>query len=206
MYLPDHFRMGDAAALEMAASAGVGHLVSQGADGHLESSFVPFLVAPDSDAEGVALRAHLSRANAHHRSLDGTEALVIVTGPDAYVSPSGYPSKAEHGKVVPTWNYAVVHLRGTVTVVDDAPWLRNLVTALTDRHEAGRPEPWQVSDAPEDYVEAALRGIVGVELRVTSVEGKAKLSQNRSDVDRAGATAMLAAGSAEEQAVARLMG
>jgi len=84
--------------------------------------------------------------------------------------------------------------------------LRDVVTALTDRHEAGRPEPWQVSDAPEDYVEAALRGIVGVELRVTSVEGKAKLSQNRSDVDRAGATAMLAAGSAEEQAVARLMG
>ena len=117
----------------------------------------------------------------------------VVTGPDAYVSPSWYATKAEHGKVVPTWNYSVVHLRGRIRVHDDPEWVRALVTRLTDRHERERDEPWQVTDAPEDYVVKNLRPIVGVELLVERVEAKAKLSQNRSAEDRAGVAAGLAA-------------
>ena len=144
--------------------------------------------------EGDRLVGHLARANAHWRRIvDGSPALAIVTGPDTYVSPSWYASKAEHGKVVPTWNYSVVHLRGRVAVHDDASWVRELVTRLTDRHEQPRPEPWSVTDAPADYVDKNLRPIVGVELLVSSVEAKAKLSQNRSDEDRAGVAAGLAA-------------
>ena len=137
---------------------------------------------------------HLARANAHWRRIvDGSPALAIVTGPDAYVSPSWYATKVEHGKVVPTWNYSVVHLRGSVVVHDDAEWVRALVTRLTDRHESPRDVPWAVSDAPDDYIEKNLRPIVGVEVVVSSVEAKAKLSQNRSDSDRAGVASGLAA-------------
>jgi transcriptional regulator len=118
--------------------------------------------------------------------VEGSPALAIVTGPDTYVSPSWYAAKAEHGKVVPTWNYSVVHLRGRIVVHDDADWVRALVTRLTDRHEGQREDRWHVTDAPEDYVTKNLRPIVGLELVVESVEAKAKLSQNRSDEDRAG--------------------
>lgn len=110
----------------------------------------------------------------------------MVTGADAYVSPSWYASKAEHGRVVPTWNYSAVHLRGPVTVRDDLDWVRSAVTRLTERHEAARPAPWSVSDAPEKFVTAQLRAVVGIEMQIESVEGKAKLSQNRSDADRRG--------------------
>ena len=116
-----------------------------------------------------------------------------MTGPDAYVSPSWYATKAEHGKVVPTWNYSVVHLRGSIVVHDDPEWVRALVTRLTDRHESARDEPWAVTDAPADYIDKNLRPIIGVEVVVSSVEAKAKLSQNRSEADRAGVAAGLAA-------------
>lgn len=162
-------------------------LVTVGEDGLPDATFLPVLW------EGDRLVGHLARANPHWRRIvDGAPALAIVTGPDAYVSPGWYASKAEHGKVVPTWNYSVVHLRGTVRVHDDAQWLRGLVTRLTDRHESSRDVPWGVGDAPEDYVEKNLRPIVGVEVVVSSVEAKAKLSQNRSDDDRAGVAAGLA--------------
>ena len=155
-------------------------LVTVGEDGVPDATFLPVLWEDDR------LVGHVARA-------DGSPALAIVTGPDTYVSPSWYASKAEHGKVVPTWNYSVVHLRGRVAVHDDPGWVRDLVTRLTDRHERPRAEPWAVTDAPADYVDKNLRPIVGVELVVSSVEAKAKRSQNRSDEDRAGVAAGLAA-------------
>jgi transcriptional regulator len=169
-------------------AVGTAQLVTVGEDGTPDATFLPVLW------EGDRLVGHLARANTHWRRIvDGSPALAIVTGADTYVSPSWYATKAEHGKVVPTWNYSVVHLRGAVTVHDDPAWVRGLVTRLTDRHEHPRAEPWAVTDAPADYVDKNLRPIVGVELVVGSVEAKAKLSQNRSDEDRAGVAAGLAA-------------
>ena len=163
-------------------------LVTVGDDGLPDATFLPVLWEADR------LVGHLARANAHWRRIvSGSPALAIVTGPDTYVSPSWYATKAEHGKVVPTWNYSVVHLRGRIVVHDDPDWVRALVTRLTDRHEQPRDEPWQVTDAPSDYIAKNLRPIVGVELLVESVEAKAKLSQNRSDEDRAGVVGGLAA-------------
>ncbi|HSU00954.1 MAG TPA: FMN-binding negative transcriptional regulator [Nocardioides sp.] len=181
LYLP-RFNVMDADAVRpFVAAVATAQLVTVGTDGLPDATFLPVLW------EGDRLVGHLARANAHWRRIvDGSPALAIVTGPDAYVSPSWYATKAEHGKVVPTWNYSVVHLRGRVRVHDDADWVRDLVTRLTDRHEQPRPEPWAVSDAPDDYVTRNLRPIVGVELEVEGVEAKAKLSQNRSDQDRAG--------------------
>ena len=114
-------------------------------------------------------------------------ALAIVHGPQAYISPSWYPSTARHGKVVPTWNYVSVHITGRLTVHRDPEWIRDVVTRLTARHEAGRPSPWRVSDAPGDFIDGQLRAIVGVELAIATVEAKEKLSQNRDAEDRAGA-------------------
>jgi transcriptional regulator len=169
-------------------AVGTAQLVTVGDDGLPDATFLPVLW------EGDRLVGHLARANGHWRRIvDGSPALAVVTGADTYVSPSWYTSKAEHGRVVPTWNYSVVHLRGRVVVHDDPQWVRALVTRLTDRHEQQRAEPWAVADAPEDYVEKNLRPIVGVEVVVESVEAKAKLSQNRSDEDRAGVAAGLAA-------------
>jgi transcriptional regulator len=149
----------------------------------------------------------MALANPHWRSIDaGTPALAVVTGPEAYVSPSFYPSKAEHGRVVPTWNYSAVHLTGRLSVHTDADWLRAQVGLLTDAMEEGRPEPWQVDDAPATYVEQMLRAIVGLELAVERVEGKAKLSQNRSAADRQGVVAGLrATGRDRDAAVAQAM-
>lgn len=170
------------------AAVATAQLVTVGADGTPDATFLPVLWEDDR------LVGHVARANAHwRRMVDGSPALAIVTGPDTYVSPSWYAAKAEHGRVVPTWNYSVVHLRGRIAVHDDPDWVRDLVTRLTDRHEADRAEPWAVSDAPEDYVTKNLRPIVGVELVVESVEAKAKLSQNRSDEDRHGVASGLAA-------------
>jgi transcriptional regulator len=170
------------------AAVAAAQLVTVGDDGLPDATFLPVLWEDDR------LVGHLARANAHwRRMVDGSPALAIVTGPDTYVSPSWYATKAEHGKVVPTWNYSVVHLRGRILVHDDPDWVRALVTRLTDRHEGDRDEPWHVTDAPDDYIAKNLRPIVGVELVVESVEAKAKLSQNRSDEDRAGVARGLAA-------------
>jgi transcriptional regulator len=138
----------------------------------------------------------MARANAHWQHIgDDAPALVIATGPEAYVSPSWYATKAEHGKVVPTWNYSAVQLRGTARVHHDREWLRAAVTDLTGVHEHDRDEPWHVTDAPAAYVEGQLGGIVGVEITVTGITGKAKLSQNRSEADQRGVVAGLGEGS-----------
>lgn len=170
------------------SAIGTAQLVTVSTDGAPDATFLPVLW------EGDSVVGHVARANAHwRRMVEDAPALAIVTGPDTYVSPSWYATKVEHGRVVPTWNYSVVHLRGRLRVHDDPDWVRALVTRLTDHHEQPRAEPWQVTDAPEDYVAKNLRPIVGVELVVEQVEAKAKLSQNRSGKDRAGVAAGVAA-------------
>ena len=138
------------------------------------------------------LLGHIAIANSQWQTAaPGAEALAIVHGPQAYISPAWYESKARHGRVVPTWNYQTVHLTGPVTFHQDTDWLRQFVTRLTRRHEDGRQHPWAVTDAPPEYIDGQLRAIVGVELQITSIEAKQKLSQNRSEPDRAGVVAGL---------------
>ncbi|WP_223434117.1 MULTISPECIES: FMN-binding negative transcriptional regulator [unclassified Pseudomonas] len=172
----------------------------------LQASHLPLLFSPDQGPNGT-LYGHFARANPHWKALqNGAEALVIFAGADAYISPGFYPSKAEHGKVVPTWNYVAVHAYGTAEVFTDADRLLNLVSTLTDRHEAGRDQPWKVADAPADYIDGMLKAIVGFALPIQRLEGKRKLSQNRSTADIAGVREGLAASpNVHDQALAHLM-
>lgn len=184
MYVPHHFALEDLDEIRsLVRDVHVGQLVTVGPDGMPDATLLPVLWEDDE------VVVHLARANEHWRRIaDGSPGLVVVTGPDAYITPRWYASKREHGRVVPTWNYSVVQLSGPVTVHDDVDWLREAVTRLTTRHE-GRSadgEPWHVGDAPERFVSGQLRAIVGVSLAVTHVEAKAKLSQNRSAEDQAG--------------------
>ena len=190
MYVPAHFaeeRPEAVAALVREAS--FGHLVVAAPDG-LASTPVPFVV----DDGLTTVRAHLARANPFHR-LAPCDALLIVPAGDAYVSPRWYPSKAEHGKVVPTWNYEVVHLHGRLLAHDDDTWIAEQMRAVTDEREARLAgEAWSVDDPPDGFVAAQRRATVGVSLAVGRVEAKRKLSQNRSDADRAAVTRALRAG------------
>lgn len=157
-------------------------LITHG-EGGLAANLIPML----ADEGLTRLTAHLARANPQIGDLEtGAEALVIFQGPQVYVSPQWYPSKAEHGRAVPTWNYLMVEVRGTPRVIADPDWLRDHVTRLTDRHEAGTPDPWAVSDAPERFLAGQIKGIVGLEIAVTHIAGKWKASQNREARDRAG--------------------
>jgi transcriptional regulator len=186
MYVPTHFAPDDEAVHELLSHHGAADLVTAGRDG-LEATMLPFIY----DRERGTLQGHFARNNDHWRRVDGQEALVIVRGPDAYVTPEWYASKAEHGRVVPTWNYVVAHVHGTVTIHDDPVWLADLVRRLTDHHEAGRPAPWSVDDAPERFVEGQLRAIVGLEVAVRRIDAKFKLSQNRPEADIDGVVAGL---------------
>lgn len=186
MYVPHFNTMDDTEVGPFLAAHAAGHLVTVGPDGRPDVTLLPLVLD-----EGRVL-AHFARANEQWRRIaPGSAGLVVVTAADAYISPSWYASKAEHGKVVPTWNYSEVQLSGTVTVHDDPEWVHDVVTRLTQRHEAHRAEPWAVTDAPDRYVTGQLRAIVGVELEVEAVTAKAKLSQNRSLADREGAIAGL---------------
>jgi transcriptional regulator len=198
MYVPRHFAMADLAEIEaFVHGAGSGDLVTF--DGQRPvSTLLPVIWDRPGEPEGDAdpgygrLLGHIAIANDQWRTAaPGAEALAIVHGPQAYISPAWYESKARRGRVVPTWNYAAVHLTGTVAFHHDAEWLRALVTRLTERHEGGREHPWAVTDAPPEYIDGQLRAIVGVELTITSVQAKQKLSQNRSALDRAGVVAGL---------------
>jgi transcriptional regulator len=145
------------------------------------------LEADPANSPNGTLRGHLARANGQLAALrQGSEALVIFQGLQAYVSPSWYPSKGEHGKVVPTWNYVAVHAWGAPRVIDDPAWLLRLVGELTDAHERDRASPWAVSDAPEEFIDGMLKAIVGIEIPIDRIEGKWKVSQNRSEPDRRG--------------------
>ena len=199
MYLPAHFEQHDPQALAaLMREHPLAALVSQGTEG-LTADHLPL----EFDEDSRTLRGHVARANPLWRGADGQPVLAIFRGAQAYVTPSWYPSKVVTHKVVPTWNYAVVHAHGTLHAVDDAAWLHALVTRLTDHHEAPRAAPWAVGDAPADYVQQMLRAIVGIELRVTRLVGKWKVSQNRSASDREGVAAGLEADGAPMAALVR---
>jgi transcriptional regulator len=167
----------------LVAAYPLGALVVQGAGG-LDADHVPFEICPPAaHAPFGSLRAHVARANPL-AGKDGAQALVLFQGPSAYVSPSFYEEKAISGKVVPTWNYAVVHAHGRLRVVDDPAWLLGLLERLTARHEASRPQPWAVADAPREYVDRLLEAVVGIEIVIERLEGKWKASQNRPRGDR----------------------
>ena len=203
MYVPAHFAPGSPGVAALLAAVEAVDLITPGPDGMI-ATFLPMLHSPTGEGFG-SLLGHVARTNPHWQAADEAESLVIAHGPDAYVSPRFYPSKAEHGRVVPTWNYVTAHVYGRLVVHDDVEWLRSLVTRLTERHEASAAQPWAVTDAPAAFTTGQLRAIVGVELVITRVEAKAKLSQNRSAEDQAGVVAGLAAGSPSEQAVADAM-
>ncbi|GAB3351050.1 FMN-binding negative transcriptional regulator [Modestobacter lapidis] len=177
MYVPEHFAAPDDALAQLMAAPGAVDLVSATAGG-LVATTLPMLHDPDAGT----LCGHLARTNTQWRDTVG-EVLVIVRGPDAYVSPSWYAGKAEHGRVVPTWDYVVAHVHGALVRHEDAAWLSAHVRRLTDVHEVARAEPWSVDDAPDHFVTGQLRAIVGVEVRISRVEAKWKLSQNRSAAD-----------------------
>jgi len=207
VYLPKHFEQPDT---EVIARLLVAHplatLVWSSADG-LTAEHLPLLWdrGPLDGPHGT-LRGHVARANPVWREAAGQPVLAAFQGPQAYVTPSWYPSKAATAKVVPTWNYAVAHLHGNLRIIEDAVWLRTLVGRLTDTHEASRAHRWQVDDAPADYIEQMLRAIVGIEIDVVRLQGKWKVSQNRSASDRAGVAAGLDSVAGEQaQAMAALV-
>jgi transcriptional regulator len=186
MYIPDSFREDRIPVLqEHIARKGFATLVTLGSAG-LTASHIPMLLDAAGEPFGT-LRGHLSRANGQWRDLSpDVEALAIFSGPQHYVSPSWYPSKAETGKVVPTWNYAVVHAYGYIRIVEDPEWLLRHVSSLTEAHEAAFETPWKVTDAPADFVRTMLNGIVGIEMPIRKLEGKWKVNQNRSASDQRG--------------------
>jgi transcriptional regulator len=183
MYVPAHFTADDATVRAVLDRSGAGDLVTVGEDGLL-ASLIPFVHDPGAGGQG-SLLGHLARNNPQWRASTTDQALVILRGPDGYVSPGWYATKTEHGRVVPTWDYLTVHVHGRLVVHDDPEFVADVVHRLTEQHEAGRAVPWSVEDAPPAYVAGQLRAVVGVEVRITRIEAKAKLSQNRpaADVD-----------------------
>jgi transcriptional regulator len=183
VYVPTAFEMDERELEELLLHHGAGDLITSGSSGLL-ATLIPFVFDASVGEHGV-LRGHLARNNEQWQVPAEGETLVIIRGPDSYVSPSWYASKQEHGRVVPTWNYVTVHVYGELRVHDDIEFVRGVVHELTSKHEATREPPWQVADAPAAFIEGQLRAIVGVELVITRVQAKAKLSQNRpaADVD-----------------------
>ncbi len=204
MYLPAHFEQTDRAALHaLMREHPLATLVTPGPAGP-EADHLPLELDPDAGPWGT-LRGHVARANPLWRQAAGQSVLVVFNGPQAYVSPSWYPSKAATHQVVPTWNYTVVQARGVLHAVEDAAWLHALVSRLTGHHEAPRAQPWAVGAAPPAYVQALLPAIVGIEIPLTGLVGKWKLSQNRSAADHQGVVQGLAAGEPFERHLAALM-
>lgn len=186
MYVPAHFEETRLEVLhDLVRRHPLATVVTLDSEG-LNANHIPMELDPGPQSLG-ALRGHVSRANPVWRNFSREVAsLAIFQGPEMYITPSWYQTKQESGKVVPTWNYAVVHAYGPLRIVEDQVWLRALVERLTDRHEGLRPEPWEVSDAPDDYIEGQLRGIVGIEIPIERLIGKWKVSQNRPETDRKG--------------------
>jgi transcriptional regulator len=185
MYQPDHFRIDDLPSMHALMRARpFAAFISAGPAG-LFATHLPTVLKSD-DPFGV-VECHFARANPHWKDLaHSSEALMIFQGPEGYITPNWYPSKIEHGKVVPTWNYAIVHAYGRAEMIEDALWLRRHVAALTAQQEEGEARPWALSDAPDAFVEAMLHGIVGCRFVITRLEGKWKMSQNRGTKDREG--------------------
>lgn len=194
MYVPKHFLVDDLAELYDAMHGiAAATIVSQGPDG-LIATHVPIELRRDQGSHG-AIRCHFARANPHAKAVaEGQELLAIFQGPQGYISPNWYPTKqTSGGKVVPTWNYLAIHSYGTASTFEGVEALRPHLEALTDRHEAGQHKPWAVSDAPDDFIETLARGIIGVEIAITRIDGKKKMSQNRPEADRMGMLAGLKA-------------
>jgi transcriptional regulator len=193
MYIPEMFAVTDEAEIaDMLRRIPLGSVVTRGREG-LFASQLPFV----HDPRKAILAGHLARANPHWRLASEEEALVIFQGANAYVTPNWYPSKGEHGRVVPTWNYETVHVYGRITWREDRDWLLGNVRALTEQFEAAQPMPWAVDDAPADHIDRLLGGIVGLELQIGRVEAKRKLSQNRPEADRQGVISGLTASPSE---------
>lgn len=188
MYQPPHFHQTDNEALfAFIQHNPLGLLITSGSGG-LIANPLPFLLRRSTtENEANCLLVHLARANPQWKAIEaGDEVLVSFMGTDHYITPNWYATKQENGKVVPTWNYQIVQVRGKATVHQDASWLLRQVSALTDQQEADLPRPWAVQDAPETFVQAQMRGIVGVEIQITGIEGKLKASQNRNEADYTG--------------------
>ena len=205
MYIPEAFRIDDLPSLHEAMQASrLANFVTATAAGPIATP-LPFILARGEGPFGT-LYGHVARANPQWKTPVIGEAMALFMGPDAYISPSWYATKREHGKVVPTWNYVTVHAFGAAEFFDDSQRLHDIVTRLTDLYEKPRAEPWAVTDAPERFVSAQLRGIVGIRMEITRVEGKRKMSQNRSLEDQAGVAAGLSeSGRAVERAAAVLV-
>ena len=186
MYLPSHFAEARVEVLhDLIRAYPFGTLVVLASNG-LDANHIPFEIDPEPAPFGT-LRGHLARANPLWKDFSAqVDALAIFQGPHTYISPSWYPTKKEHGKVVPTWNYAVVHATGPLRVIDEQAWVRRFVEQLTHRHEAHRSDPWQVTDAPAHFVDTMTSAIVGIEIPISRLTGKWKVSQNRPEKDRAG--------------------
>lgn len=206
MYIPDHFRASDDDVRDLLANLGAAELITATGEGLL-ATYLPLLYDPPGDDAPVGrLMGHVARSNRQWKVPALGDALVVARGPDAYISPTWYATKREHGRVVPTWNYVTAHIRGTLVVHDDRDWVEANVRALTARHESGRAPAWGVDDAPGPYIEGQLRAIVGVEIRIAAIEAKLKLSQNRSKADVEGAIdGLLATERTGAEAMAREM-
>ncbi|HSU48029.1 MAG TPA: FMN-binding negative transcriptional regulator [Arthrobacter sp.] len=200
MYIPAHFAAAPEALQNLLTSPGAANLITM-TDQGLLATLLPFAFNPAVGEHG-ALQAHMARNNPQWSTAATGEALAIIQGPDDYITPSWYASKAEHGRVVPTWNYSTAHVYGELMIHDDAGWLAQHVRHLTGLHEKGRERPWSVDDAPEKFIAGQLRAIVGVELVISRIEAKEKLSQNRSAPDAEGVAAGLRAGGREASAAA----
>lgn len=185
MYQPSHFVQHDGAAMaELMSRYPLANLVHLGAAGELAADPVPLLWLPQADGLSGLLQGHVARANPLWQQAADGAVLAIFQGPQHYISPAWYASKAAHGKVVPTWNYTLVQAHGTLRAVQDPVWLLDLLERLTHTHEDPRPHPWQVADAPADYIDSMLKAIVGIEIQVQRLDGKWKVSQNRPTADR----------------------
>jgi transcriptional regulator len=183
VYNPKHFANNDRQTIiDTIRELGAAELITFGSGG-IEASFLPLQLNDDA----TVLRGHFARANQQWKRVDTSiEALACWRGPDTYISPSLYPTKQEHGKVVPTWNFITIQVRGTVIIHDDRQWVELLVRSLTAQHEATSAVPWSIDDAPRDYIDSMLAAIVGVELQITSIEAKWKLSQNKTPLEITG--------------------
>jgi transcriptional regulator len=205
MYVPPAFQEDDVATLHAAIRAArLANFITATADG-LIGTPLPMILNETEGPHGT-LYGHVARANPQWQRAPIGDAMAVFMGPDAYVTPSWYATKRQTGKVVPTWNYIAVHAYGPVEFFEDADRLLDVVTRLTKLHESARPDPWAVTDAPKEFIQSQLRGIVGLRIPITRIDGKRKMSQNRSAEDRAGVVNGLAASDdAVDQAVASLI-
>ncbi|MBA4866095.1 FMN-binding negative transcriptional regulator [Streptomyces sp. PSKA54] len=201
MYVPEHFMPGEAAVRELLSNHGASDLITMTPQG-LQATLLPFEFDPDTGEHG-ALIGHMARGNDQWRQSVQGEAMVIVRGAEAYVTPSWYATKEEHHRVVPTWNYMIAHVYGQLVVHDDPAWIEAQIRRLTDRHETGYAEPWSVDQAPAKFIERQLRAVVGVEVVISRIEAKFKLSQNQPQENIEGVIAGLEArGQGDDSAVA----